>query len=294
MYLRPVHAEPNLDALRDFIRSNPLGLLTTAIDSDDGDDDGGGGGGGGFPFLQATHIPFVLDDDDDDDDDGPNKEQPPSSDDGKSRRQRRRIGTLRGHLARANPHARAMIASVERRRRAAAGDPTSDPSTTTHPSVLARPVLVTFTSPVSSYVTPHFYTATKPLTGKTVPTWNYGAVQARGLLRLHFDGGAAADAFLARQVADLSLLCEVGIAGHDGVDGRPAAWGVEDAPAGYVAAMRRAIVGVEVEVEGLEGKWKMGQELGEGDRRGVVEGFEGMGTDLGRAVAEMVRKKAPK
>ncbi len=51
MYLRAVHAEQDLASLQQFIRDNPLGIFTTALESTS------------FPFLQSSHIPFVLDTD---------------------------------------------------------------------------------------------------------------------------------------------------------------------------------------------------------------------------------------
>ena len=59
-----------------------------------------------------------------------------------------------------------------------------------------------------------------------------------------------------------------------------------------VALLKKAIVGVEIEITDMGGKWKMSQEMGEGDREGVVEGFEGMGTELGRCMAQTVRERA--
>ena len=55
--------------------------------------------------------------------------------------------------------------------------------------------------------------------------------------------------------------------------------------------LKKAIVGLEIEVTSLGGKWKMSQELKEGDRMGVVEGFEALGTDEGTEIARTVRER---
>ncbi|KAI0682290.1 putative FMN-binding domain-containing protein, partial [Cerioporus squamosus] len=157
MYLRAVHAEHDIPTLREFIRANPLGIFTTAIDAPD------------FPFLQSSHIPWLLD-------------VPPDA-------KETDLGTLRGHMARANPQVKAMIAEL-----------TSSGSRT-----LSRDVLVLFNLPAHHYVTPKFYTETKPATGKTAPTWDYAAVQVYGRATVYFDAKAEeTDAFLSRSLRDLS------------------------------------------------------------------------------------------
>lgn len=121
-----------------------------------------------------------------------------------------------------------------------------------------------------SYVTPSWY-ATKAETGRVVPTWNYALVEARGPARAIADG-----AWLRRQVDDLTAMQE---------GGRLAPWAVSDAPAPYVAAQMRGIVGVEVKVALLTGKWKMSQNQPEANRMGVVRGLVAEGQD---AVAQLV------
>jgi transcriptional regulator len=132
-------------------------------------------------------------------------------------------------------------------------------------------VLVVFQG-VDTYVTPSWY-ETKRETGKVVPTWNYATVQARGRVRVIED-----PAWLAEQIADLTATHEAG---------RPAPWAVEDAPEPFVAAMLRGIVGLEIPIERIEGKWKVSQNRPEPDRRGVVAGLAGEQEDA--AAAEMAR-----
>ncbi|KAF4548663.1 Hypothetical protein D9617_26g078760 [Elsinoe fawcettii] len=207
-------------------------------------------------LIQSSHIPWVLDHD-------------PSSPTDK--------GILRGHLARANPQTKSLIHALS--------------SSATSP-YLDTEVLVLFTSPVQHYVTPKFYTSTKPDTGKVVPTWNYAAVQAYGRARIYHDTkDGETQRFLAKQLDDLSKYAEEEIMRYDGAEGRKGAWKVQDAPESYVGLLSKAIIGIEIEVERLEGKWKMSQELKEGDREGTVEGFERLGTEDGRRMAEMVRER---
>lgn len=70
-------------------------------------------------------------------------------------------------------------------------------------------------------------------------------------------------------------------------------WKVTDSPEGYVSALRKAVIGVEIKIDRLEGKWKMSQEMGEADRRGVVEGLRNAG-ERGESVAELVQAKGEK
>lgn len=246
MYLRAVHADATIRELRQLIHDNPLGILTTAIPS------------ASFPLLQSTHIPFIHD------------IQDPSSE--------TELGVLRGHLARANPHSKAMMESLARR-----------PGV----HVLEQEVMVLFQHPVNHYVTPKFYTETKPATGKVVPTWNYAAAQIYGRARIYCDAkSAATDEFLAKQIGDLSRFAERDIMGYTGAEaGRPGPWEVGDAPGSYIELLRKSIIGIEITVDRLEGKFKMSQELKDGDREGVVKGFEALGSFTGGSMAEIVEER---
>lgn len=118
-------------------------------------------------------------------------------------------------------------------------------------------VLVVFQG-ADSYVTPSWY-ASKAEHGKVVPTWNYAMVQARGTARVH-EGSD----WLGKQVRDLTDRHEAD---------RPAPWIVSDAPEPFVAAQLRGIVGIEITVAQLTGKWKVSQNRPEADRRGVHAGL---------------------
>lgn len=252
MYLRAIHADATIAMLRQLIRDNPLGILTTAISSDN------------LPLIQSSHVPFLLDVNDE------------SSE--------TELGVLRGHLARANPQSKAMIESLSSK--------TTSP--TRCPGVLEQDVHVLFNAPVQHYVTPKFYTQTKPETGKVVPTWNYAAAQVYGRARIYYDANSSDSAgFLGKQIHDLTQHAEQSVMGYTGVDGKPSGWSVDDAPERYIQLLQKAIIGIEITVERLEGKFKMSQELAKGDREGVVRGFEALGSESHTAarMAEVVKER---
>ena len=118
-------------------------------------------------------------------------------------------------------------------------------------------VLVVFQG-ADTYVTPSWY-ASKAEHGKVVPTWNYAMVQARGPARVH-DGSE----WLGQQVGELTDHHEAN---------RPTPWKVGDAPDAFVAAQLRGIIGIEIGVVQLTGKWKVSQNRPEADRRGVHAGL---------------------
>ena len=118
-------------------------------------------------------------------------------------------------------------------------------------------VLTVFQGP-QAYVSPTFY-ASKRETGKVVPTWNYAMVQARGVARPHTD-----PAWLEAQIQALTSR-------HEG--SRAPSWAVSDAPRTYIESQLRGIVGIEIEIDAIEGKWKVSQNRPEADRRGVAEGL---------------------
>jgi len=109
-----------------------------------------------------------------------------------------------------------------------------------------------------SYITPSWY-ATKRDTGKVVPTWNYLMAQARGIPRVV----ESAD-WLRAQVEQLTRERDAS---------RAAPWAVGDAPEDFIASQLRAIVGVEIPIADLRGKWKASQNRNPADREGVVAGL---------------------
>lgn len=195
MYQPNHFREDRLDVQHDLIRANPLGLLVSA----------------GASGLVADHIPFVVD----------------ASAGAK--------GTLRCHVARANPHWQTLQGVSE--------------------------CLVVFQGP-QAYVTPSWYPS-KREHGRVVPTWNYAIVHCWGAPRVMDD-----PAWLRAQIEALTNRME-----------RPRAepWEVNDAPEPFVAAQIRGIVGIEIEISRIEGKWKVSQNRSEADQAGVREGLNADG-----------------
>jgi transcriptional regulator len=142
----------------------------------------------------------------------------------------------------------------------------------------ASEVLVIFQG-ADHYITPSWY-ATKRETGKVVPTWNYVMVQARGRPRVIED-----PVWLRRQIEALTGKQE---------SARPAPWAVGDAPEDFVNAQIKAIVGVEIEIADIAGKWKASQNRPAADRAGVMAGLEAMGDEAALAMAAVVREAEPK
>ncbi len=208
MYLPNHFKESRVEPLQGLIRAHPLGMLITLADAG----------------LQANPIPFLID-------------ATPAP-----------LGTLRGHVARANPLWRETRTEVE--------------------------ALVVFQGP-QVYISPSMY-PTKAAIGKVVPTWNYVTVQARGTLRVHDDA-----TWVRGIVERLTLTHEAA---------RPVPWAVSDAPADYIETMLRAIVGIEIELTALQGKWKVSQNRDAVDRQGVVDGLEQQAQASGDAQAAAMAK----
>lgn len=195
MYLPAHFREDDLPRLHALMRERPLATLVTT-------------GAGG---LLANHIPCLIYPDE-----GP-------------------FGTLRAHLARANPQVAALTDGVE--------------------------CLAIFTGE-EAYVSPGWYPS-KREHGRVVPTWNYIAVHAHGTPRIVDDSR-----WLRRLVDDLTDWHEAR---------QPAPWRVADAPDEFIAQMIDAIVGLEIPVLRLKGKWKLSQNRSAADRAGVAQGLRAAG-----------------
>ena len=214
MYIPASFREEDLPTLHGFLDAHPLAALVTAID--------------GPASLYATHLPLVLD------------------------RSAGQLGTLRGHLARANPHVR-------------------------HLTTGGVPVIVLF-SGADAYITPNWY-ARKAEDGRVVPTWNYVAVHAFGTAVLHDD-----PSFLRAHLEMLTARHEAS---------RRMGWQVSDAPEEFIAQQMRAIVGLEIQIDRLEGKWKMSQNRAAADIDGVIAGLGASESLADRVVADIVAERRP-
>jgi transcriptional regulator len=136
--------------------------------------------------------------------------------------------------------------------------------------------LVIFQGP-TAYISPNWYPS-KHEAHRQVPTWNYMVVHAHGRIAVHDD-----EAFVRGLVARLTRKMEAG---------EPVPWKMGDAPADFIAQMLGAIVGIEIEVTKLTGKWKLGQNKASVDRRGAADAL-GQRSEEQRAVAEAMLNAPP-
>ena len=200
MYVPEHFAERDVGALHAFVRQHGFALLVTAQ-------------GGAF---EASHVPLWLD------------------------AERGRHGTLVGHVARANPHARAFDGVTRG--------------------------LAVFSGP-HAYVSPTWYE--RP----SVPTWNYLAVHAEGVLRPLSDPEAV-------RLALLRLTEQ-----YEGSGGFAAV------PGDLVERLVRGIAPFELEIETLSGKAKLSQNKTAADRAGVIAALEARAEPGGLAVAAEMRRR---
>lgn len=208
MYVPKPFEETDVSVLHQLILAHPLGALVTLT----------------HHGLDANHIPFLV------------------------RAAPAPLGTLHGHMARANPLWRDFSRDVE--------------------------ALVIFQGP-ETYISPSWYPSKKEH-GEVVPTWNYAVVHVHGSLRVIDD-----PVWMRAHLEELVTRCEAG---------RPIPWKMTDAPAEYIERMIRAIVGLEIPIQRLIGKWKVSQNRAARDREGVIEGLAGEGTERALAMADLVRR----
>lgn len=136
----------------------------------------------------------------------------------------------------------------------------------------ATPSVVMFQGP-QAYITPGWYPG-KAAHGEVVPTWNYVVAHAHGVAQAIDDRGWLLD--MLNRLADV----------HEAR--RPAPWRVGDAPSSYIDKLLRAIVGIEIPIERLEGKLKASQDEAMPDRLGTVRGLREAVSDEAGRMADLV------
>ena len=124
-----------------------------------------------------------------------------------------------------------------------------------------------------AYVSPNRYPS-KHEAHRQVPTWNYRVVHVHGRVRVRDD-----ERFVRGVVARLTRV-------HEARTGSATPWRMGDAPADYLDRMLAAIVGIEVEITAIVGKWKLGQNKDERDRLGAAEALSERGLE---AIAAAMR-----
>ncbi len=209
MYLPTQFEETRLDVLYQLIHARPLGMLVTL----------------GSDGLNANHIPFEID-------------PAPSP-----------FGTLRGHVARANPVWRDFSKDVQ--------------------------ALIVFQG-AQTYITPNWYPS-KQETGKVVPTFNYIVVHAYGSLQPIDDRDWLRD--FVSKLTDR----------HESAQPQP--WKMRDAPDSFIETQLGAIVGIEVPIAKLVGKWKVSQNRTALDQTGVVRGLRVAGDANAVEMAQVIEQR---
>lgn len=198
MYLPTHFKEHRPGEMQRVLREHPLGALITQ----------------GPKGVDANHIPFELDDTS-----GQN-------------------GTLRAHVARANPMWREVPAE-------------------------GADVLVIFQAS-EAYISPNWYPS-KPEHHRHVPTWNYQVVHAHGRLRV-MDGERFVRGLVARLTRE-----------HEQRSQQAKPWKMGDSAPDFITSMLQAVVGIEIDITRLVGKSKLGQNREARDRLGAAAGVAGLG-----------------
>jgi len=126
-----------------------------------------------------------------------------------------------------------------------------------------------------AYITPSWYPS-KHQHGKVVPTWNYMVVHAEGIPKLICEGD--------RLLEHLNELTNT----HEAEQALP--WKVSDAPQEFINKLRQAIVGIEVPIRKLTGKWKLGQNRPAADQLGIISGLTSGGDAQSNALALELEK----
>lgn len=128
----------------------------------------------------------------------------------------------------------------------------------------------------NAYISPAWY-ATKQQTGKVVPTWNYAAVHAYGTMRVIDDA-----AWIRNQLEAMTFHHELAF---------PEPWMVSDAPQDFTDMLIEQIVGIEITITRLQGKWKVSQNQSSENQESVIEGLHKLGkTEMATLVARCTGK----
>jgi transcriptional regulator len=205
MYLPSHFEETRTSVLHETMRANPFSTLVTLT----------------AHGLDANHLPMEIDPD-------------PAP-----------YGTVRGHVARANPVWR---------------------------DLQSHDVLAIFQGP-HTYISPSWY-PTAQESRKAVPTWNYVVVHAHGVIRIIDDVE-----WVRAQLAGLVTRFE----SH-----RASPWRMSDMPSDYVESLIRGVVGFEIRIARLIGKWKVSQNRPAADVKGIVDGLRATGTESDLDMAQLV------
>ena len=209
MYIPKFNEENNVDTIQTFIESKSLGAWAAIVNGE----------------IVVNHIPFLL------------------------KRDRGELGTLEGHVARANNIWQGFSSEKES--------------------------LVIFQGD-QSYMSPNWYPS-KHEHGKGVPTWCYMVVHAHGIPKKIED-----PEWLLHHVSGLSNM-------HESKQELP--WKVSDAPEDFIDMLLGSIVGIEIQITKLIGKWKLDQNRLESDNLGVIAGLMSTDDPQSHGIANQIKQK---
>ena len=209
MYIPKFNQENDTSILHSLIKAKPLGAWTTLADGE----------------IAINHIPFIL------------------------HNSSGALGTLVGHVARANPIFQKFSKNVNS--------------------------IVVFQGE-QAYISPSWYPS-KYQHGKVVPTWNYIVVHAHGIPKIIED-----PEWLLQHVNELTDL-------HESEQKLP--WKVADAPKEFITKLLDAIVGIEIPIVKLVGKWKLGQNRPAPDQLGMAAGLISCGNSESQSLAQQIKQR---
>ncbi len=164
------------------------------------------------------------------------------------------FGVLRAHVSRANEVWRHLLKDQES--------------------------LVVFTGP-QSYITPNWYPS-KKVSERVVPTWNYTAVHVRGQAIVRDDRE-----WVLTMLAELTEIHELKYARC--MSSEP--WTLNHAPQEFIERLSKAVVGIEIPIRAIEGRWKLSQDEAHEDKMGAVKGLRDLETQQACILADLVELK---
>ncbi len=141
----------------------------------------------------------------------------------------------------------------------------------------ARGALVVFQS-IDAYITPTWY-ETKRTTHEVVPTWNYAVVHVSGPLVIHDDVR-----WIRGQAGKLTKMMEAN---------RETPWKMADAPREYTEQMLESIVGIEIPIEKMTGKFKASQNRPDADAKGAADGLRAERGAGAAKMADLIERMRP-
>jgi transcriptional regulator len=127
---------------------------------------------------------------------------------------------------------------------------------------------------IDHYISPRWYRSGQA-DGKPVPTWDYAVVHARGLIEWIED-----KLWLQALLEDMAKAFERG----------KNPWRTEEMPTDYRESMLGRIIGFQIPISVLQGKFKLNQSSTPEDRAGVIAELKRLGTDSAMAMAEAIER----